>query len=692
MKRLHAILSSLIIHAVAFAQGSLGTLALQNANAINVSGGAITNTTISGLTISTTTGTFTIADGKTLTSSNTLTLAGSDGSTLNIGAGGTLGTNAFTSTAFVPQTTTVNGHALSANVTVTASDVGLGSVTNDAQTKAAIVPNTAPSAGQILVGNAGGTAYAPVTMSGHATLSSAGALTIANAVVTNAMLVNMATQTFKGRITAGAGDPEDLTVTQATAMLNAMVGDSGAGGTKGLVPAPAAGDAAASKFLKADGVWTAIAGGGDMLKSVYDPQNLGYISGDNSGTGAGGYLNMDAALNMSGGRIFTYATTTDVGGDIFTFAGSGASAHGGDISTAGGTGSSAYGGNINTGGGTAAGANGGSINTSGATDDGGEIHTHGGSTSTSSGGHIWTNGQTSPGGSISTTGGTATNTTGGNISTDGGSASGGIGGNINTTANGSRAGGGINTAAGATAAGGSIDTSDGGGSVDTTGTGSIGFGANGTRTTVSGSASADRNQTLPDKDGTFAMTSDSPVKAWVRFDGTTAANQAATYERTGTTVTVTLTSHGYITGNVVYCNFTSGGALDGVYTITSTPTADTFTLTTAASGAIAAGSTLDLNRRLIKSSLGVHSVTYSAVGTYYVNFTTAFSDADYGFNVSAPTINSNRGGGFFGPRTGSEATEVTAEAIKVYAYFAGESVSTSVLSDMTPLVISFMSE
>lgn len=36
-----------------------------------------------------------------------------------------------------------------------------------------------------------------------------------------------------------------------------MVGDAGAGGTKGAAPAPAAGDAAAGKFLKADGTWAA---------------------------------------------------------------------------------------------------------------------------------------------------------------------------------------------------------------------------------------------------------------------------------------------------------------------------------------------------------------------------------------------------------------------------------------------------
>ena len=63
------------------------------------------------------------------------------------------------------------------NTLPTASTVGLGNVTNNAQTQAAIVPNTAPAAGQDLVGNAGGTAYVPVTMSGDCTRSSTGAIT-----------------------------------------------------------------------------------------------------------------------------------------------------------------------------------------------------------------------------------------------------------------------------------------------------------------------------------------------------------------------------------------------------------------------------------------------------------------------------------------------------------------------------------
>jgi len=61
----------------------------------------------------------------------------------------------------------------------------LDNVTNDAQTKAAVVPNTAPAAGQIPVGNAGGTAYAPTSLSGDATMTSAG-------VVTNAKINGIA--------------------------------------------------------------------------------------------------------------------------------------------------------------------------------------------------------------------------------------------------------------------------------------------------------------------------------------------------------------------------------------------------------------------------------------------------------------------------------------------------------------------
>lgn len=43
-----------------------------------------------------------------------------------------------------------------------------------------------------------------------------------------------------------------------TSKLVGFIGDSGNGGQKGLVPAPAAGDAAANKFLRANGQWTTV--------------------------------------------------------------------------------------------------------------------------------------------------------------------------------------------------------------------------------------------------------------------------------------------------------------------------------------------------------------------------------------------------------------------------------------------------
>ena len=53
------------------------------------------------ITAGTVTG-FAPATGKTLTVNNSLTFSGTDGSTLNIGTGGTLGSNAYTSTAYAP--------------------------------------------------------------------------------------------------------------------------------------------------------------------------------------------------------------------------------------------------------------------------------------------------------------------------------------------------------------------------------------------------------------------------------------------------------------------------------------------------------------------------------------------------------------------------------------------------------------
>jgi Protein of unknown function (DUF2793)/Repeat of unknown function (DUF5907) len=70
---------------------------------------------------------------------------------------------------------------------------------------------------------------------------------VAAATLTNAKLANVATATLKGRATAGTGSPEDLTGTQATALL-----DTFTSAAKGLAPASGGGT---TNFLRADGAW-----------------------------------------------------------------------------------------------------------------------------------------------------------------------------------------------------------------------------------------------------------------------------------------------------------------------------------------------------------------------------------------------------------------------------------------------------
>lgn len=187
----------------------------------------------------------------------------------------------------------------------------LGGVTSDIQTQLGSKLGTSLTSANILVGNGSNVATA-VSVSGDISLDNTGAASIASGVIVNAdinasaaidatkiadgtvtnaefqyiggltsdaqtqlnnklssaansvansNLAQMPAHTIKGNNTGSTANALDLTATQVTAELNAMVGDSGAGGTKGLVPAPAAGDAAASKYLKADGTWATVTSG-----------------------------------------------------------------------------------------------------------------------------------------------------------------------------------------------------------------------------------------------------------------------------------------------------------------------------------------------------------------------------------------------------------------------------------------------
>lgn len=84
----------------------------------------------------------------------------------------------------------------------------------------------------------------------------------------------------------------------------------------------------------------------------------------------------------------------------------------------------------------------------------------------------------------------------------------------------------------------------------------------------------------------YLLTSSATLESLDRVSITPGTNtRNGTYERTGTTVTVTLTAHKLETGAFIYFDATSGGAVDDFYQITKVD-ADTFTFTTVASGSI----------------------------------------------------------------------------------------------------------
>ena len=78
---------------------------------------------------------------------------------------------------------------------------------------------TAAQARTILNVADGANAYVHPNHTGDVTSAGGGATTIADNVVTNAKLADMVTARIKGRVTAGTGDPEDLTAAQARAIV-----------------------------------------------------------------------------------------------------------------------------------------------------------------------------------------------------------------------------------------------------------------------------------------------------------------------------------------------------------------------------------------------------------------------------------------------------------------------------------------
>jgi hypothetical protein len=153
---------------------------------------ALTGKTYNGLTVTSSTGTLSVANGKTLTASNTLTFSGTDSSTLNIGTGGTLGTAAYTATTAylaagvtsLPSVTSVNSTTIPNSATLLVSGGALGTPSSATLTNATGLPVSTGIQG---LGTNVATALAVAVGSSGAFVTNGGALgTPSSGTLTNA--------------------------------------------------------------------------------------------------------------------------------------------------------------------------------------------------------------------------------------------------------------------------------------------------------------------------------------------------------------------------------------------------------------------------------------------------------------------------------------------------------------------------
>lgn len=285
-------------------------------------------------------------------------------------------------TAYVPQTvggdgvlnnvggltvTKTNGVALAASATsdttqagnITGGTLAVGRLPTVDTAHGGTNSTTAPTSGQVNVGNAGGTASVPQTLGGDVAsvsalgavvvsktngvafaasatsdttqagnitggtlpagrmpaltgdvTSSAGAVatTIANSAVTNAKSANMVAHTYKGNNTGSTAAPADITSTQLTADLNAFTSS-----LQGMVPASGGGT---TNFLRADGAFAAPPGGGGGSATIGGDGSEG--AGTPTGTETTATQHNYTTCALSGGYTVKSGTVLNTTGAFST--------------------------------------------------------------------------------------------------------------------------------------------------------------------------------------------------------------------------------------------------------------------------------------------------------------------------------------------------------------------------------------
>lgn len=176
-----------------------------------------------------------------------------------------------------------NSDTSGGNITITADSATLGSGFEFTVVQATNEGNTTTISGTGAQTVNGAASYTLNQQYNSVTLVSLGAA--GWSIASQNLNTSIANNTILGNDSGDTAAPSALTGTEATALLDAFTGDSGSGGVKGLVPAPASGDATAGKVK-------VLGAGGSFIRPTFQ-----FIE-EVTGTGA--------TLATTGGNLNTF--------------------------------------------------------------------------------------------------------------------------------------------------------------------------------------------------------------------------------------------------------------------------------------------------------------------------------------------------------------------------------------------------
>jgi len=145
------------------------------------------------------------------------------------------------------------------------------------------------------------------------------------------------------------------------------------------------------------------------------------------------------------------------------------------------------------------------------------------------------------------------------------------------------------------------------------------------------------------------------TRAWANFDPTVYTTVTGTYTWSGTTATINFNSHGFLAGDIVYLNFTSGAANANAYRLfytVVTAATNSFTVSGASlTQAVAANvswylCTPNASGNIRRISVGFHNYSlpsYNGPPDYAIMFTNAMPDNDYAWSGSAARYSNTSG-------------------------------------------------